>query len=127
MSKRAIILGLVVLVSLAGIIGWQVGACFLANSELQSDMRDLAVQNPFRVGLAPAPTEESLRASVIARAKDDGIEIDPRQVTVRCSSDPDALSISLAADYDARVNLVVSSFTIHFTPSSSYSAKVVVH
>jgi len=125
MKKNAIVLGLLVLVSLAGIIGWQVGACFLANSELQSDMRDLAVQNSFRVGLAPAPTEESLRASVIARAKDHGIELDPQHVTVQCSFDPDALSISLAAEYDAQVNLLVSSFTIHFTPSSSYSAKVV--
>jgi len=125
MKKNAIVLGLLVLVSLAGIIGWQVGACFLANSELQSDMRDLAVQNSFRIGLAPPPTEESLRASVIASAKEHGIELDPRQVTVQCSFDPDALSISLAAEYDAQVNLLVSSFRIHFTPSSSYSAKVV--
>lgn len=126
MRKNAIILGLVVLVSLAGVIGWQVGACCLANSELQSDMRDLAVQNPFRVGLAPAPTEESLRASVIASAKEHGIELDPQQVTVECTLDPDTLSISLRADYDAQVNLLVSSFALHFTPSSSHNSKVLV-
>jgi hypothetical protein len=124
--KSAIILGFVAFVSLAGIIGWQVATCYLANSELQSDMRDLAAQNSFRAGLAPAPTEESLRASVIASAKDHGIELDSQQVTVECTFDPDALSISLTADYDAHVNLLVSSFTLHFTPSSSHSAKVVV-
>jgi hypothetical protein len=125
MRKSAIILGLVVPVLLAGIIGWQVAACYLANSELQSDMRDLAAQNSFRVGLAPPPTEESLRASVIASAKDHGIELDPQQLTVQCTFDPDALSISLTADYDAQVNLLVSSFTLHFAPSSSHSTKVV--
>jgi hypothetical protein len=126
MRNRALIVGLLLLVSLAGIIGWQAAACYLANYELQSDMRDLAVQNPFRIGLASAPTEEGLREAVMASAKDHGILLDPRQVTVQCASTTDALSISLAADYEARVNLLVYSLPLHFTPSSSYSGKVVV-
>lgn len=79
MKKRIVILGLVLL-ALAGIIGWQVGACYLANSELQNEMQDLAVQNPFRIGLAPAATEDELRNSVIAKAKDLGIHLEPEQV-----------------------------------------------
>lgn len=39
---------------------------------------------------------------------------------------PDVLIISLAADYEARVNLLVYSFTLHFTPSGSHSGKVIV-
>ena len=124
MRNHAVI-GLVLL-ALAGVIGWQVGACYVANSELQSDMQDLAVQNPFRIGLAPAPTEEGLRASVVAKAKDHGIQLQPQQVAAQCTFTPDVLSISLAADYEARVNLLVSSFTLHFTPSGSHSAKVIV-
>ena len=124
MRNRAIILGLIL--ALAGIIGWQVGACYVANSELQSDMQDLAVQNPFRIGLAPAPTEEGLRDSVIARAKDHGIQLQPQQVAVQYTFTPDVLSVSLAADYEARVNLLVYSFTLHFTPSGSHSGKVIV-
>jgi hypothetical protein len=123
--KAALILGLAAF-ALAGIIGWQFAACYLANSELQSDMKDLAVQNPFRIGLAPVATEEELRDSVIAKAKDHGIQLESRQVTVRRDLTDGVLSISLAADYEARVNLFVHSFTLHFTPSSSHSAKVIV-
>lgn len=119
------VIGLVLLAS-AGVIGWQVGACYVANSELQSDMQDLAVQNPFRIGLAPAPTEEGLRASVVAKAKDHGIQLQPQQVAVQYTFTPDVLSVSLAADYEARVNLLVYSFALHFTPSGSHSAKVIV-
>jgi hypothetical protein len=125
MKKRIVILGLV-LFALAAIIGWQVGACYVANSELQSDMQDLAVQNPFRIGLAPAPTEEGLRDSVIAKAKDHGIQLQPQQVAVQYTFTPDVLSISLAADYKARVNLLVYSFTLHFAPWGAHSGKVIV-
>lgn len=124
MRNRAIV-GLVLL-ALAGVIGWQVAACYLAKSELQSDMRDLAVQNPFRIGLAPAPTEQGLLNSVIARAKEHGIQLQPQEVTVQCTFTPDILSVSLAAHYETRVNLLVYSFTLHFTPSASHSAKVIV-
>jgi hypothetical protein len=119
------IVGLVLL-ALAGIIGWQFGACYVANSEVQSDMQDLAVQSPFRIGLAPAPTEEGLRAAVMAKARDHGIQLDPQRVAVQCMLTPDVLSVSLAADYEARVNLFVYAFALHFTPSGSHSAQVIV-
>jgi hypothetical protein len=119
-----IILGLVLLL-LAGITGWQVAACHVANSELQSDMKDLAVQNRFRIGMTSLPTEEELRDSVIAKAKDYGIQLEPQQVTVHETVSGEDLSISLAADYEAHVNLLVCSFPLHFTPSSSHNAGVV--
>jgi hypothetical protein len=125
MKKCIVILGLVLL-ALAGVIGWQVAACYVANSELRSDMQDLAVQGPFRIGLAPAPTEEGLRDSVISKAKDHGIQLQPQQVAVQYTFTPDVLSISLAADYEAHVNLLVYSFTLHFSPSGSHSGKVIV-
>ena len=124
MRNRAIILGLIL--ALAGIVGWQAGACYVANSELQSDMQDLAVQNPFRIGLAPAPTEEGLRDSVIAKAKDHGIQLQPQQVAVQYTFTPDELSVSLAADYEAPVDLLVCSLTLHFTPRGAHSGKVIV-
>jgi len=39
---------------------------------------------------------------------------------------PDVLSIFLAADYEMPANLLVYSFPMHFAPSSSYSAEVIV-
>jgi hypothetical protein len=126
MRNRGALIGLALL-ALAVIIGGQITACYLANFELQSDMQDLAVQNPVRIGLAPPPTEEGLRDSVIARAKDHGIQLQPQQVAVQYTFTPDlVLSISLAANYEARVNLLICSFTLHFTPSGSHSGKVIV-
>jgi hypothetical protein len=126
MAKRPIILGLLAVLLVAGFIGWQVGVCYIANSELRSDMRDLAVQNSFRIGLAPLPTAEELRDSVVAKAKDHGIDLDPQQVTVQRTIDDNVLSISLAADYEAHVNLFVCSFMLHFAPSSSHTGKIEV-
>lgn len=107
-------------------MGWQSAACHLANSELQSDMKDLAVQSAFRIGLAPVATEEELRDSVIAKARDHGIQLESQQVTVQRTLTQKVLSISLAADYEARVNLLVFSFNLHFTPSSSHTGEVIV-
>ena len=111
---------------LLGFPGWQIAACYVANSELQSDLKDLAVQNGARIGLLSVATEDELRSDVVARAKNDGISLEPQQITVRRTMTPDVLSIDLAADYEARANLLVYSFPIHFAPSSSYSAKVVI-
>jgi hypothetical protein len=125
MKKAGIIFGLAVAL-LAGIVAWQIATCYVANSELQSDMKDLAVQNGARIGLNPANTEAELRDIIIAQAKEHGILLEPQQVTVQRTYTPDVLSVSLATDYEARVNLLAYSFTFHFTPSSSYSAKVIV-
>jgi hypothetical protein len=124
-KKTAVILGLAFL-SVVGSVIWQFAACYVANSELQSDMQDLAVQSPFRIGLTEAATEDELRDAVIAKAKSHGIQLDRQEVIVQRTFTPEVLSVSLAADYKARVNLLVESFTIHFNPSSSHSAEVVV-
>jgi hypothetical protein len=76
--------------------------------------------------LASISTEEELRNAVVARAKDRGIQLAPEQVRVQRTLTPGMLAISLAADYEARVNLLGFWFTIHFTPSSSYGGEVVV-
>jgi hypothetical protein len=125
MRKATVILGLAVLL-LAAFAAWQITACYVANSGLQSDMKDFAVQNGARIGLLTFSTEEELRNAVIARAKEHGIQLAPEQVTVRRTLTPGMLEISLAADYEARVNLLGFSFTIHFTPSSSHSGEIVV-
>lgn len=125
MRHSASILGLILLF-LAGVTGWQLAACYLANSELQSDMKDLAVQNAFRTGLAPLDTPEELRDSVINKAKTHGIPLQPQQVIVHRTVTPDMLSISLAADYEARVSLLLYSFNLHFNPSGSHSGTVIV-
>jgi hypothetical protein len=125
MKKAAIILGLAVLLP-GAFVGWQIAACYVANAELQSDMKDLAVQNGARIGWSTFSTEEELRDAVIAHAKEHGIRLRPEQVTVHRTLSPGWLEVSLAADYHARVKLFGFSHIIHFTPSSSHSAEIVV-
>lgn len=125
MKKPAIILGLAVLL-LVGYAAWQVAACYVANSELQSDMKDLAVQNGARIGLLTFSTEDELRDEIIRRAKGYGIELAPEQVKVRQDLRPKWLEVSIAADYDARVKLFGFSYRIHFTPASSHSGEIIV-
>ena len=124
MKKGAVIVGLVFL-SLAAIAGCQIASCYIANAELQSDMKDLAVQSPGRIGLADVSSEEDLRDAVISHGKEYGIHLTPEQVRVQRKFVPGMLQISIAANYEARVDMPGFSFTIHFTPSSSHSGEVV--
>jgi hypothetical protein len=126
MRKAVVISGLAVLL-LAAFLAWQVGACYLENSELQSEMKDLTVQNGARIGLAPVNTEEELHNAVVAMAKEHGIQLAPEQVKVHRTLTTNMLEVSLAADYKARVNLLGFLFTIHFTPSCSHSGEIGVN
>jgi hypothetical protein len=125
MRKTVVALGLVI-VLLVGVVALQVAAAYLANSELQSDMTDLAAQNSARIGLSPIATEEDLRDAVISKAKEHGIQLMPQQVKVQRTLTPATLGISLSADYAARVNLLGLSFTIRFAPSSVHYAEIIV-
>ena len=125
MRKAALILGLAALL-LAAFVASQVISCYVANSELQSDMKDLAVQNGARMGMYSFSTEEDLRSAVVARAKEHGIRLAPEQVTVKRTLADRILDISLAADYEATVRLFGFSYTMHFTPSSSHSGEIIV-
>ena len=122
MKKAALIFG----IALLAVIAWQIGACYVANSELQSDMKDLAVQNPARSGLASFDTEEELRNEVIVHAKERGIQLAPEQVTVARMLTPGMLDISIAADYTVPLKLLGLSFPIHFNPSTSHRGEIVV-
>ena len=122
--KRARVVLVFGVLLLAALTAWQITACYVANSELQSDMKDLAVQRPGRIGLAEVSTEEDLRNAVISRAKEHGIQLAPEQVTVQRTFTPTALQISLAAEYEAPVNLPGFSFTLRFAPSSSHNGEI---
>jgi len=118
MRKVKLILGLAVL-AFAGVAGWQIASCELANSELREDMRDLAAQVGTRIGLTPQSTDEDFRRAVVRKAQEHEIQLEPEQVTVERTGTDDAPIIYLAADYKVRVKLPGFSFTFHFTPSSA--------
>lgn len=117
-AKAKLILGLAVL-ALFVVSGWRVASCKIANLELQSDMRDISAQVASRIGLEPPGSDEDLRNAVIHKAEEHDIQLAPEQVTVRQTGAGKSVVIYLAADYKARVNLFVFSFTLHFTPAST--------
>ena len=86
---------------------------------IQADMRDIAAQVASRIGLEPPNTEEQLRAAVLHKAEEHGISLTPEQVTVRQTGEGKSVVVFLSADYRSRINLLVYSFTLHFTPSSN--------
>lgn len=56
--------------------------------------------------------------AVIRKAREHGIELRPDQITVRRVGEEPRSTFYLAADYDSRVNLLLFSLSLHFTPSS---------
>jgi hypothetical protein len=118
MGKAKLISGLAIM-GLAVFAGWQIASCEIANLELQTDMRDISAQVGSRIGLEAPNSDEDLRDAVIHKAKEHDIQLEPAQVTVQHTGSAKTLAIYLAADYKARVNLLLYSFTLHFTPSSA--------
>jgi hypothetical protein len=117
MRRIAIILGIAVLV-LATLAGWRIGACELANMNFQDDLHDLASQVGTHIGFAAPISDEEMALSVIHKAKERGIDLQPNQVTVRRTSSGETSTLYLAADYTVPVNLAFFSFNLHFAPSS---------
>jgi hypothetical protein len=121
MRRAKIILGLAVL-GLALIAGLQIASCELANLEFQSDLRDVTAEIAARIGLSSPTTDEELRNLVIRKAERYQIPLQPDQITVQHIGTGDESKVYLAADYKVRVNLLVYSLTLHFTPSSTKKA-----
>ncbi len=115
MSKPLAIIGVVILVVVV-LVGWQIGACEVANAELQDDLIYLAAQPGAQVGLNSPSQDEEIIAKIVQKASDHGIQLTPQQITLRHSAD--MRSLSLAAEYDAHIGFGGLSFPIHFAPSS---------
>lgn len=118
MRRVLLILGLAVVVS-AGVAGWQIASCELANVELHDDIRYLAAQIGTRIGLDAPSTDEDLRGAVIRKAQEHQIRLQPEQVTVQRTGTGDAQLVYLAADYKVRVRLLGFSLPLHFITSSA--------
>jgi ABC-type sugar transport system substrate-binding protein len=117
MRKIALIAAIAVL-ALAVSAGWQIASCELADRQLEEALRDIASRNAEHIGLSAPTTDDGLRNSVIRAAKELGIVLDPKQVTVQHSGEGKSSAVHLTADYTASVRLLGLSFNFHFTPTS---------
>jgi hypothetical protein len=117
MRNLKIFLGLAVLV-LAAVAGWQIGSAEIANANLQEDMRDMASQAGTHLGVVAPSSEQEVRAAVVRKAREHGIVLAADQVTAQAQTSGERSIWYLAADYTVPVNLGLTSFRLHFTPSS---------
>jgi hypothetical protein len=99
--------------------GWEILEPEITNIVFQDELHDTAAQAGARIGLLVPTSDEELRDIVIRKAEKHDIELDPRQVTVRSSGPPDHRVIYIAVDYTVPVNLLVYSFSLHFSPTST--------
>ena len=118
MGKKKWILA-ATLLGLLVIAGWRLASCYIANLELQDELQDVAAQVGTKIGADPAHSEADLRGSVIRRAEKLDIALEPSQITVRRHGEGSEDPIYLSVDYNVRVNLLVCSVSLHFTPSST--------
>lgn len=116
-KKLKIAFGIAVLL-LVGDIGRQVGAAEISNSELQEDMKDLALQVASRTNPSIAVTDEQLRDTIRRKADQYDITLSPEQITVERTGTDKDVTVYLAADYDSAVQVANYSYVIHFDPSS---------
>lgn len=126
----------VLVVLILAMVGWRVGAVYVQNYEFSSDLRELAAQNEARSGLESVSTEDELKSAVMASAQQHGIQLAPDHLTVHrvltpatfapngTLETPAFLAVSIAADYQAPVNVLGLSFNFHFAPASSHGAPV---
>jgi hypothetical protein len=117
MREVKLIFGLAVFV-LVGTAAWQIGACEVANTNLQDDLRDMGAQVGTHIGMVTPNSDEEMNRAVIHKAKEHGVELSPVQVMVRRIGSGERTTFYLAADYTVPVNLGLFSFQLHFTPSS---------
>ena len=84
------------------------------NYSFQDDLKNIAMT----AGSNPRQTDDDIKNAIIAKGQQRDIKLADTQVTVERIGTPGAPAVFVAADYSASVNLVVYSFTLHFTPSS---------
>lgn len=112
------ILPILILLAIVGTVAWQVGAAELANVNLRDDMQDMGSQLGTHIGVNQPPSDEDMTQAVICKAREHGIELQSDQITVRRIGEEPRSTFYLAADYKSTVNLLVFSFSMHFSPSS---------
>src|SRR3954469_16687631 len=104
MGKGKLIIGLAILCC-ALFAAWQVVSCELANAAFQERLQDLASQGVARIGLLSASSEEDIRNTVMRKAQNHDIVIQPSQITIEKRGTPEVPFVYLAVDYKAHVKL----------------------
>jgi divalent metal cation (Fe/Co/Zn/Cd) transporter len=99
--------------------GWQILQPEITNLFFQDELHDAAAQPAWHSGMSAPLSDDELRLAVIRRAEQRDIVLEPKQVTVRRSGNGENATIYIEVNYSVPVNLIVYSFELHFSPSST--------
>lgn len=99
-------------------MGWQIASCEFHNYLLKDDLKNLAAMGAVRIGLAPPPTDQELRAAVIRKAREHQIRVTPDQIVVRRSGSKENPVVFLAAKYQEQVWMPGFALVFHYTATS---------
>lgn len=99
------------LVVAAGIfLGYKLIPPYLNNYELQNEITNISRVATY----AQAKTEDDVRADVIAKAKEEGVDLKPEQVTVQ----KDNTACNIDVRYEVAVPVPGYTFNLTFNPSA---------
>ena len=90
----------------------------LANLAFQDELHDIATQPVWRPSMSAPSSDEELRLAVLRSASRHDITLEPKQVTVQRTGAGENQTVYIAVDYSVPVNLIVYSFSLHFSPTS---------
>ena len=83
---------------------------YISNYQFQDSMNTLVLNSSY----TPVSEEEIFR-TVMLRARDCGIELLPKQVSVHKQSG----TVTISASYDVPVDLIVRQLDLHFEPTAT--------
>jgi hypothetical protein len=116
--KRVSLVAIVGLIGAAVFAAYQVGSVYLANIEVQSDLKDLSALTGTRIGLVDPRSTGQIRDQAIEHAAQHGISLEPEQVSVERNGEGKDGTISISTAYDTNMNVFGYRWTIHFTAAS---------
>jgi hypothetical protein len=116
--KTVLLIAILGLIGVVLVAGYQVGSVYLANIELQSDLKDLSSLTGTRIGLVDPRSVDQIREQVIEHAAQHGIPLEPEQVHVERNGEGKDGTISLSTAYDTNMNVFGYRWTIHFAAAS---------
>jgi hypothetical protein len=107
------IVGFLVIVAVVVLL-FQIVPPMMNNYSFEDDLRTVALMD----GSNLQKTDDDIRNDVLRKAKDEGLPLGPKQITVQHINTPGMSAVYVAADYTVTINFPGYSFDMHFTPSS---------
>jgi hypothetical protein len=112
--KKVLFVAILALLGAAVVAAYQVGSVYLANVELQSDLKDLSSLTGTRIGLVDPRSPDQIRDQVIEHAAEHGIRLEPEQINVDRNGEGKDGTIYISTAYDANMSVFGYRWTIHF-------------